>query len=97
MPEEDGTFVNAKEAARLLGVSDATVRRAIAQGLIPAQQLGRVYRIPRSFVAGVRDRVDGLGRVGTVPGDGRDDPALLLEQASRLIARALALVGRRRE
>jgi excisionase family DNA binding protein len=42
-----------EETARLLRVSEMTVRRAIRSGRLPAVIFGRSYRVPRAFVAGL--------------------------------------------
>ena len=48
MPEPE--FVSAREAARLLGVSDTAIRKRIASGSIYATKDGSAWRIPQSEV-----------------------------------------------
>ena len=86
MAGTDGTaYLNAKEAAKILGVSDTTVRRAIAAGTIPALQLGRKYRIHRDDIERARER--GRARVH----DGETVEGLLSDAAQK-ISRALAKI-----
>lgn len=45
---EDPKLLTAQEAAQLLRLSEATVRRLIRQGKLPGTRIGRDYRIPRA-------------------------------------------------
>lgn len=45
---EDPKLLTAQEAAALLRVSEATVRRLIRQRKLPGTRIGRDYRIPRA-------------------------------------------------
>jgi excisionase family DNA binding protein len=55
-------FVSAREAAALLGVSERTVRRAIAQGNLPARKQGRTFQISPEALARFRARDIPSGR-----------------------------------
>lgn len=58
-PEEQGPlgrerkFMRVREVARLLDVSEMTIRRAYADGLIPGITFGTSCRVLRSFVLGL--------------------------------------------
>ena len=43
-------FFSVPETARLLGVDDRTVRRAIAAGTIPATQVGCLRKVPTEWL-----------------------------------------------
>lgn len=45
---DDPKLLTAQEAAQLLRLSEATVRRLIRQGKLPGTRIGRDYRIPRA-------------------------------------------------
>jgi excisionase family DNA binding protein len=49
----DEPFQTVQEAAALLKVSEETVARQIRTGKIPATRVGRVWRIPSSYVYGL--------------------------------------------
>lgn len=49
--ERQSAFMPVREAARALGVSDMTIRRAYAAGVIPGITFGTTCRVLRSFVA----------------------------------------------
>lgn len=44
------TLLTVNQVAELLQVTPRTIRRNIDWGDIPAKKIGRVWRIPRSFV-----------------------------------------------
>lgn len=44
----DPTLLTAKEAAELLRLSEATVRRLLRNNKLPGARIGRDYRIPRA-------------------------------------------------
>ncbi|MDQ3780007.1 MAG: LuxR C-terminal-related transcriptional regulator [Chloroflexota bacterium] len=46
--------LSTREAARALGVTERTVRRAIARGDLVAVKAGRAFRIPAAAIAGLR-------------------------------------------
>lgn len=51
-----GDFVNMKEAARILGCSVPSVRKAIAMGTLKAIKISdRVIRIPREALEGMKN------------------------------------------
>ena len=64
------------EAARLLGVSDRTVRRAVARGDLPHRRVGRRLLIEREALTGPdRTRADTGRDTGPTTGHGRpNDP-----------------------
>ncbi len=79
--------LSALDAARSLGVSERTVRRAIARGDLPATKQGGVYRIAPEALAGYQSR------------SGSGNPARPAQPAGR-IALPLpptALIGRKEE
>jgi excisionase family DNA binding protein len=45
-----------KQVASITGVSDRTIRRAIAAGRLPAERVGRIYLINRQDVGRYRNR-----------------------------------------
>jgi excisionase family DNA binding protein len=45
-----------KQAASITGVSDRTIRRAIAAGRLPAERVGRIYLVNRQDVGRYRTR-----------------------------------------
>lgn len=47
-PQVTTQTISVQEAATLLGVSPATVRKAIDAGQMPGRRVGRVYRIHRA-------------------------------------------------
>lgn len=49
--ERQSAFMPVREAARVLGVSDMTIRRAYAAGVIPGITFGTTCRVLRVFVA----------------------------------------------
>ena len=49
--ERQSAFMPVREAARVLGVSDMTIRRAYAAGVIPGITFGTSCRVLRVFVA----------------------------------------------
>ena len=49
--ERQSAFMPVREAARVLGVSDMTIRRAYAAGVIPGITFGTSCRVLRAFVA----------------------------------------------
>jgi excisionase family DNA binding protein len=44
----DAEYLSPKEAAQVIGVSEKTIRRRIADGTLPAVQFGQLWRIRRS-------------------------------------------------
>jgi excisionase family DNA binding protein len=53
-------FISVSEAAAILGVTDRQIRNLIADGILPAQQVGRAYVIRRADLARVpKDRKPG--------------------------------------
>lgn len=46
--EEEETFLNVKEAAKLLNVSEQSIHNYIREGKIPAKKVGRPYLILKS-------------------------------------------------
>lgn len=52
-------YLSIAETANLLRVSQATIRRAIRHGDLPAVRLGRVIRVPRSALADLEKRQEG--------------------------------------
>ncbi len=49
-PVNEREFLTIHETAQELGCGDSTVREMIQDGRLPAVQLGRVFRIPRSVL-----------------------------------------------
>jgi excisionase family DNA binding protein len=49
--EHQSTFMPVREVARVLGVSEMTIRRAYAAGVIPGITFGTSCRVLRAFVA----------------------------------------------
>lgn len=49
--ERQSAFMPVREAARVLGVSDMTIRRAYTAGVIPGITFGTSCRVLRAFVA----------------------------------------------
>lgn len=47
-PKTEVSILTAQEAAAMLRMSEATVRRLIRQGKLPGTRIGRDYRIPLS-------------------------------------------------
>jgi excisionase family DNA binding protein len=93
--------LSAREAAQLLGVSERTVRRAIARGELPAARRAGVYRIAPDDLARFRAR----HRLPALPGaQFRPDPPWLVPLPRRAdeivpaLPRPLTpLIGRERE
>ncbi len=46
--EEEETFLNVKEAAKFLNVSEQSIHNYIREGKIPAKKVGRPYLISKS-------------------------------------------------
>ena len=55
-----GEFISVKDAARLLEVSDLTVRNYISKGYIKAERIGRNIRIRRSELENALKEVKSL-------------------------------------
>src|SRR5688572_5185530 len=66
--------LSAREAAGVLGVSERTVRRAIARGDLPATKCGGVYRLAAADLAAYRQRPPGHDRTAA-PARSRSAPA----------------------
>jgi excisionase family DNA binding protein len=48
MDSQEREFLTVEEAAELLRVDETTVRRALREGELPGQKIGRVWRIPKA-------------------------------------------------
>jgi excisionase family DNA binding protein len=70
-------FLTTAEAAELLGIPAAQVRRALAAGRLPGRRLGRQWRTTRSAVLAYTERHYGLrtARSGDAAGRCRPQPA----------------------
>src|SRR4051794_35235245 len=79
-PRPAGPVLSAREAAAVLGISERTVRRAVARGDLPAAKHGGVYRIARADIARYRER-----RRVPAPSPARaiTDPPCLIASARR--------------
>lgn len=44
----DGEYLSLKEVGALLGLSDATIRRRLKDGTLPAAKIGGVWRVRRA-------------------------------------------------
>src|SRR5215218_7409757 len=93
--------LSAREAAQILGVSERTVRRAIARGELPAALCAGVYRIASDDLARFRARRQLPAPPGAQP---RPDPPRLVplprraDESVPALPRPLTpLIGRERE
>lgn len=83
-----GEFVNADEAAQILGVSPPAIVRAIRAGRLPALKLDRTWRIPRAALVANGHHAAGGARPSSPPGDPLAliaDARASLDQAERAI------------
>src|SRR5262245_32748341 len=97
---QDTWHLSAREAAAVLGVSDRTVRRAIARGDLPATRHAGVYRIAAADLARYRAcrPVDFSPSTRTVLSPPRLIPLPKREEAAPDLPRPLTpLIGRERE